>query len=116
MIVASEERGDERARMGLGLALPRSDAAPALGAARLAEHAGDNGETCMPAPGLLRRMTGLSRRGVAKTLNALEAVRLIAREPSGCEGATRYRLLLDRPGSALDCPGAKREGGPKDGP
>jgi DNA-binding MarR family transcriptional regulator len=81
----------------------------------LAEHAGDNGETCMPAPGLLRRMTGLSRRGVAKTLNALEAVRLIAREPGGCDGATRYRLLLDRPGPALDCPGAKREDGPKDG-
>ena len=81
----------------------------------LAEHAEYNGETCMPAPGLLRRMTGLSRRGVAKTLNALEAVRLIAREPGGCDGATRYRLLLDRPGSALDCPGAKREGGPKDG-
>jgi DNA-binding HxlR family transcriptional regulator len=44
----------------------------------LAEYAEDNGETCMPAPWLLRRMTGLSRRGVAKTLNALETAGLIA--------------------------------------
>ena len=82
----------------------------------LAEYAEDNGETCMPAPWLLRRMTGLSRRGVAKTLNALEAAGLIASEPGGCDGATRYWLLLDRPGSAMNCPGAKREDGSNDGP
>ena len=58
----------------------------------------------------------LSRRGVANSLNALEAAGLIAREPGGCDGATRYWLLLDRPGPAMNCPGAKREDGSNDGP
>jgi DNA-binding MarR family transcriptional regulator len=82
----------------------------------LAEHAGDDGETCLPALGRLERMTGLSRRGVAKTLNALEATGLIAREPGECHGSTTYRLLLDRPGSAPDSPGNNRNGGAENEP
>lgn len=82
----------------------------------LAEHADDDGETCLRALGRLERMTGLSRRGVAKTLNALEAARLIAREQGERDGSTMYRLLLDRPGSAPESPGNNREGGAEHGP
>jgi len=69
-----------------------------LGLVALAEQADDNGGICMASLELLQRMTGLSRRVVAKTLNALEAAGLITSEPGGCDGATRYRLLLERPG------------------
>ena len=77
----------------------------------LAEHANDDGATCLPPLRRMERMTGLSRRGIAKTLNALEVAGLIARERGESDGSTTYRLLLDRPGSALDSPGKTSEGG-----
>jgi DNA-binding MarR family transcriptional regulator len=82
----------------------------------LAEQAAEDGATCRPPLRRLERMTGLSRRGVAKTLNALEAARLIAREQGECDGSTTYRLLIDRPGSAPESPGNNREGGAEHGP
>ena len=81
----------------------------------LAERADDEGETCLPPLRRLERMTGLSRRGIAKTLNALEAAGLVARERDECDGSTAYRLLLDHPGSVLDSPGNCREQGAEDG-
>ena len=82
----------------------------------LAEHADDNGETCIPSLHVVGRMTGLSRRGLAKTLNGLALARLIARECGGCDGATRYRLLPEGRGSAPNSLGTQGEGGAEHGP
>ncbi|MGA7982053.1 MAG: helix-turn-helix domain-containing protein [Chromatiaceae bacterium] len=79
----------------------------------LAEQAGEDGETCLPPLRRLERMTGLSRRGIAKTLHALEATGWIARERAEYDGATAYRLLLDGAGSASESSGNDREGGAK---
>jgi DNA-binding MarR family transcriptional regulator len=79
----------------------------------LAQHADGDGETDLPALGVLERMTGLSRRGIVKTLNALQAAGLIARGRGECDGSVTYRLLLDGAGPALANPENNREGGSK---
>lgn len=79
----------------------------------LAQQTDGDGETYLLSLGVLERMTGLSRRGVVKTLNALEAAGLIAGERGECDGSTTYRLLLDGAGSALASPGNNRDGGSK---
>jgi len=79
----------------------------------LAEYADDEGATSLPSLRRLERMTSLSRRGIAKTLNALEAAGLIARDEGECAGATAYRLFLDRPASRLDSHENDLEGGSK---
>ena len=79
----------------------------------LAEQAADDGETSLPPLRRLERMTGLSRRGIAKTLNALETAGWIVRERVESDGLTAYRLLLDGSGSASESPENDREGGSK---
>jgi DNA-binding MarR family transcriptional regulator len=79
----------------------------------LAHHADGDGEIDLPALGVLERMSGLSRRGIVKTLNALQAAGLIARGRGECDGSARYRLLLDGAGSAPAGPGNKPEAGSK---
>ena len=59
----------------------------------LAEHADTEGGSCFPSIGTLERMTGLSRRGVTKALEALDG-RWIARERGGPGQVTRYRLRI----------------------
>ena len=113
--MASEERGDERARMGLGLALPRPDAGPAPGAARVGgTRRRTTARPVSPRSGLLGRMTGLSRRGLAKTLNALEAART---DRQGAGWVRRCDPVPAAAGRSGVCaglaPGTKREGGPK---
>jgi DNA-binding MarR family transcriptional regulator len=71
----------------------------------LAHHADGDGEIDLPALGVLERMTGLSRRGIVKTLNGLQAAGLIARGRGECDGSATYRLLLDDAGSAPAGPG-----------
>jgi len=82
----------------------------------LAQHANGDGETDLFALGVLERMTGLSRRGIVKTLNALQAAGLITRGRGECDGSATYRLLLDGAGSAPAHPGNNREGGSKHAP
>jgi DNA-binding MarR family transcriptional regulator len=80
----------------------------------LAEQAGEDGATYLPPLRRLQRMTGLSRRGIAKTLHALEAAGWIVTERAEYDGATAYRLLLDGAGSASESPENDREGGSND--
>jgi DNA-binding MarR family transcriptional regulator len=79
----------------------------------LAEQAAEDGATCLPPLRRLERMTGLSRPGIAKTLNALETAGLIFREQAEDDGSTSYRLLLDGSGLASESPGNDLEGGAK---
>ncbi len=74
----------------------------------LAEQAAEDGATCLPPLRRLERMTGRSRRGIAKTLNALEAAGLIARERGESDGSTAYRLFPIGTGSLSDSPGSDR--------
>ena len=77
----------------------------------LAQHTDGDGEVDLPTLGVLERMTGLSRRGIVKTLNALQAAGLIARGRGECHESATYRLLLDGAGSAPASPGDERETG-----
>ncbi len=79
----------------------------------LAERAAEDGATCLPPFRRLERMTGLDRRGIAKTLNALEAAGLIARKRADYDRPTVYRLVLDGSGAASESPGSDHDGGAK---
>jgi hypothetical protein len=76
----------------------------------LSERADDHGECLTRSPGRLGRMTELSKRRMAKVLDALEATPLIVAERGGFAGLTRYRVLLD--GLQAGVSGSTEDGSP----
>ena len=67
----------------------------------LAEHANQDGGSCFPSIGTLESMTGLTRRGVTKALDALDGA-VLRRERGGPGQVTRYRLLVNEPGATRE--------------
>ncbi len=68
----------------------------------LADHADENGGSVYPGVDLIAWKTGLSRRGVQKTLRRLEEIKVILdvhperKKVGGYENSTEYQIQIDK--------------------